>query len=187
MSSVHSLIQLWRKAIFLMHGMFLHATVQMGVIRFKVLILISTTVQWNILTPPESTFLLWIYIESLLVFWMSVIHSIIQMLPYMRKSVSLHHPIIWTGLKNLNTMYLSINMMVHFVFDAWMEYRGGKPYGQQWNRIFDAVVKILKYTKSTIDYAIKIKVFSDLTVSYLTVCTDDFLNTLLIMIQNLLD
>ena len=68
-----------------------------------------------------------------------------------------------------------------------MEYRGGKPYGQQWNRIFDAVVKILKYTKSTIDYAIKIKVFSDLTVSYLTVCTDDFLNTLLIMIQNLLD
>ena len=48
---------------------------------------------------------------------------------------------------------------------------------RQWNRLLDAVVKILKYKKITIYYAIYIKVFFDGTVSYLTVSTDDFLNT----------
>ena len=33
-----------------MHGNLLHTTVQMRVIRFKVLILISTTAQWHMLT-----------------------------------------------------------------------------------------------------------------------------------------
>ena len=49
--------------------------------------------------------------------------------------------------------------------------------GRQWNRIVDAVVTILKYKKSIIDHAIYIKVFADGTVSYLTVSTDDVLNT----------
>ena len=53
----------------------------------------------------------------------------------------------------------------------------GKPSGQQWNRFLDAVVKIIKYKKNTIDRAIYIKLFSDGTVSYLTVSTDDVLNT----------
>ena len=44
-----------------------------------------------------------------------------------------------------------------------------------WN--YDAVVTILEYKKSTIDHAIYIKVFDDGTVSYLTVYTDDVLNT----------
>ena len=52
-----------------------------------------------------------------------------------------------------------------------------KPDGIQRNRLLDAVVKIIKYNKITIDHAIYIKVFTDGTVSYLTVCTDDFLNT----------
>ena len=39
------------------------------------------------------------------------------------------------------------------------------------------MVKINKYKKSTIYYVIYIKVFSDGTVSYFTVSTDDFLNT----------
>ena len=38
------------------------------------------------------------------------------------------------------------------------------------------MVTILKYKKSTIDNTIYIKVFTDVTVSYLTVSTDDVLN-----------
>ena len=55
--------------------------------------------------------------------------------------------------------------------------QGTKPDGRQWNRLLDAVVTILKYNKSKIDHAIYIKVFADSTVSYLTVSTDDVLNT----------
>ena len=39
------------------------------------------------------------------------------------------------------------------------------------------MVTILKHKKITIDHAIYIKVFSDETVSYLTVSTDDVINT----------
>ena len=39
------------------------------------------------------------------------------------------------------------------------------------------MVTIIVYKKSTIDHAIYIKVFDDGTVSYLTVSTDDVLNT----------
>ena len=55
--------------------------------------------------------------------------------------------------------------------------QGTKPAGRQWNRLLDTVVTILEYKKSTIDHAIYIKVFDDGTVSYLTVSTDDVLNT----------
>ena len=41
----------------MMHGNLLHATVQMGVLRLKVVILINHTVQWHILTHSESTLL----------------------------------------------------------------------------------------------------------------------------------
>ena len=54
--------------------------------------------------------------------------------------------------------------------------QGTKPAGRQWNRLLDAVVKIIKYRKSTIDHAIYIKVLSDGTVSYLAVYTDDFIS-----------
>ena len=52
-----------------------------------------------------------------------------------------------------------------------------KPSGRQWNSLLDVVVTIIKYKKSTIDHAIYIKVFTDGTVSYLTVSTDDVLDT----------
>ena len=55
--------------------------------------------------------------------------------------------------------------------------QGAHPYGRQWNRLLDTVVTIIEYNKSTIDHVIYIKVFSDETVSYLTVSTDDVLNT----------
>ena len=55
--------------------------------------------------------------------------------------------------------------------------QGTKPDGRQWNRLLDAVVTILEYKKSIIDHAIYIKVFDDGTVSYITVSTDDVLNT----------
>ena len=55
--------------------------------------------------------------------------------------------------------------------------QGTKSSGGKWNRLLDAVVTIIEYKKSTIDHAIYIKVFDDGTVSYLTVSTDDVLNT----------
>ena len=49
--------------------------------------------------------------------------------------------------------------------------------GIQCNILLDAVVTIIKYKKSTIDHDIYIKVFTDGTVSYLTVSTYDVLST----------
>ena len=55
--------------------------------------------------------------------------------------------------------------------------QGTKPSGRKWNRLLDAVVTIIKYNKSTTDHVICIKVFTDCTVSYLSVSNDDVLNT----------
>ena len=55
--------------------------------------------------------------------------------------------------------------------------QGTNPARRQWNRLLNSVVKIMRYNKITIDHAIYIKVFSDVTVSYITVSTDYFLNT----------
>ena len=55
--------------------------------------------------------------------------------------------------------------------------QGKKPSGRQCNRLLDAVVTILKYSNITIDHDIYITVFTDGTVSYITVYTDDVLNT----------
>ena len=52
-----------------------------------------------------------------------------------------------------------------------------KPAGRQWNRLLDAVVKIIKYKNITIYHAIYIKVFTGGTVSYLTVSNDGVLDT----------
>ena len=52
-----------------------------------------------------------------------------------------------------------------------------KPSTRQWSGILDAVVKILKYEKRKIDHAIYIKTFSEKNISYLTVSTDDVLNS----------
>ena len=56
-------------------------------------------------------------------------------------------------------------------------FQGTKPTRRQCNRLLDLVVTILKYKKSTINYAIYIKVLSYVTVSYLTVSTDNIFNT----------
>ena len=55
--------------------------------------------------------------------------------------------------------------------------QGTNTSGIQWNRLLDAVVTILKHKESTIDHDIYIKVFTDGTMSYPTVYTDDVLNT----------
>ena len=39
----------------------------------------------------------------------------------MKEFMSVHHPIIYTGFKDLISMFLQIEMMVHFVFNAWMQ------------------------------------------------------------------
>ena len=51
-----------------------------------------------------------------------------------------------------------------------------KPPGQQFIQLLYAVVTMIKYKKIKIDHAIYVKVFSDGTVSYPTVSTDDVLN-----------
>ena len=48
---------------------------------------------------------------------------------------------------------------------------------RQWNILLVAVVTIIKYKKIVIYHAIYIKSFTDGKVSYLTVSTDDVLNT----------
>ena len=50
-SSICSLLPLLRKATVMVHGNYFHATVKMVVIRFKVFICISPTVQWHMITP----------------------------------------------------------------------------------------------------------------------------------------
>ena len=47
---------------------------------------------------------------------------------------------------------------------------------QQWNKLRDAMVTILEYIKITINHVISIKCFSDVTVSFITVSTDDVIN-----------
>ena len=51
-----------------------------------------------------------------------------------------------------------------------------KTSGQQCNILLDALVTMIKYKKIIIDHDIYIKVFSDVTVSYLKFSTDDVLN-----------
>ena len=113
-SSVQSLLQVLRKTTVIMHGNMLLATVKMVVLRFKVLILISPTVPWHMLTPSESTLILRICIELLTEFWMPVMNYKMQIPPFMTEYVSVHHPIRWTGLKNIIPMSLLIEMKVYF-------------------------------------------------------------------------
>ena len=44
--------------------------------------------------------------------------------PLIKESVSLHHPIIYTALRNITPTFLSIEIIVHFVFESWMGFRG---------------------------------------------------------------
>ena len=99
------------------------------------------------------------------------------MFQFMKEYVSVHHPIIYTGLKYITPMLFSIGIEVHFFFGALMEFRGVEPAVQQWNRLLDAVVTIMTYKKSTVGNSIYIKLLSYVNVSYLTVSTDYFLNT----------
>ena len=55
--------------------------------------------------------------------------------------------------------------------------QGTKAAGRKWKRLLDAVVTIFKYKNIKIYHAIYIKLFSDVTVYYLTVSTDDVINT----------
>ena len=98
-SSVHSLLLVLSKINVLMHGNVLNATLRMGFIRFRELSFISTTVLWHMLTSSESIFLSRLYINSLEIFWISLMIYRISMLPFIKESVSIHRLIIYTGLK----------------------------------------------------------------------------------------
>ena len=53
------------------------------------------------MNPLESTSISWLLIDSLPIFLMSLIISIIQVFPFIKESVSVHHPLICNGLKIL--------------------------------------------------------------------------------------
>ena len=117
-SYVHSFLLVLSKVTVLMRVSLFCTTVQIVVLRFKVLILISPTFQWHMLTPSESTLLSRPCIDSLLGFCLSVMHLIIQMFSLVEDSVSVHHPIIQTGLRYLTPIFLSVEMMAHFIFNS---------------------------------------------------------------------
>ena len=117
-SYIQSLLQVLSKVTVLINGHLLHATVQKVFPIFKELILISPTVQWNMLTHSVSTLLSHIYIDSMTVFWISIMHFRIQIFPFMKGSTSINHPIIQTGLIYLTSMFLSIDMRVHFFINS---------------------------------------------------------------------
>ena len=54
---VHLFFQVLSKVTVMMHGNLFYATVKMVALILKVLILINHTVQWNIMTNSESTFI----------------------------------------------------------------------------------------------------------------------------------
>ena len=62
-------------------------------------------------------------------------------------------------------------------YDVMNIIKGTKQSGKQCNRIFDAVVTIIKYKKSMVYHSVYIKALSDVTVYYLIVSIDDVLNT----------
>ena len=61
-SSIKSLLQVLMKVTVMIYGKKFQSTVQMGVLIFKLLILISPIVQWHIMTTSESTLLSWLFI-----------------------------------------------------------------------------------------------------------------------------
>ena len=96
---------------------------------------------------------------------------------FMKQFVSVHLPIILNGLE-ISYPNVPLNRDDDpFCLQCMNGIQGTKPDGRKWNRLLDAVVTIIEYKKITIDHAIYIKVFDDGTVSYLTVSTDDVLNT----------
>ena len=64
-TKVFPLILLLRKVTVLMHGIFLHVTIQMGVLILNLLVLINHTFQWHMLTYSSYTLLSQIWIDSL--------------------------------------------------------------------------------------------------------------------------
>ena len=154
MSSIHSLLQVLRKVNVLMHINVLHTTVQMGILVFKLLIFISLTFQCHMMTPSESKFLSWIWMDSLTLFWMSIMHSRIQIFSIHERLCVSPPPyyIDWFE-KYYPTVHLNQDEVPFFI-----QFMNGinvtKPSGWQWNRILDAVITILKYNKITIDHAI---------------------------------
>ena len=73
--------------------------------------------------------------------------------PFMNDYVPFHYPIMYTGLKDLTPMFLSIDMMIYFSSMHECNSRIN-PSGIQFNRLHDAVITTLEYNKSTIDHDI---------------------------------
>ena len=95
----------------------------------------------NLLTPPESSFLSQLCLESLPGFRMSVTRSIIKMVPFTKDSMSVHHRIIWTSLKTFTEMSLNWDD-VTFCLQYTNEIQV-KTAQRQWYQLLDAAVTII--------------------------------------------
>ena len=131
-----------------MHGNYFCATVQMGVLRLKVMVLISRTSWWHMLTPSESTLLSRPFIDSLTGFWISVMNYIIQMSSFRTEYASVHHHIICTGFKYITPMFLSINITVHFLLQCMNGIQLTKPAGENGIDSLIQWLKLLSIRKS---------------------------------------
>ena len=74
-------------------------------------------------------------------------------------------------------MFLSIDTEVQFLSSIYEWNTETNLSRRKWNILIEALVKNIKYKKIIIDHDIQINVFSNVTVSYITVPTDDVLNT----------
>ena len=154
-----------------------HTTVQMVVLRSKVLVFINPTVQWHMLNTSESILLLRLCIYSLPGFWISVMHSRIKNIPIHEIFCAIPPPyyLYW-----IESSYPNVNLNQYYgplCLQCMYEIQGTKSDIWQCNTLLDAVVTILKYKENVTYYSIYINCVSDGTVYYLTVSTDDIVDT----------
>ena len=170
----------------LMYGNIFQANVQMLVIRFKVFIFDRS---YSPVSHSES------FIIKISIVLVHILTSRIFDVTnsFQNKNVPIHKivyvspPPYYLELFEISYPNVTLNRDDGpFFIQCMDEIRGTKLAGQKLNQLLDIVVTILKYKKITIYHAIYIKVFSNLTVSFLTFIQMVF-STLLIMRQNLLN
>ena len=154
----------------------LHATVQIVFLRLKVLILTNHTVRWHMMTYSVSTLLSRPCIDSLTISYLSVMNFRIKnshSWESLCHSTTVLSRLVWKILPQC-----SFKLRWWSIFIQYMNgIQGGGIDWWKWNILHDTLVTMIKYNENTIEHSVYIKVFTDVTVSYITVSTDDVLDT----------
>ena len=96
-----------------------------------------------------------------------------KIFPFMNDFVSFNRPIIWSVLKIITPILLSINLMVHFFFNVWTEF---KVINQQDNNVIDSLVHWLQFWN-----IIKLQLIMTSTLGYFLMLLCTILQFILIM------